>query len=103
MEPDLNSLIAILYCCFFILIIITYIFFRSAIPEKEKSPPRPPSILKKRPMAALRTEKITEKIDKPVLEYRIIVSNLRSTVTGGDIEVTILILFTYSTWTTWCR
>ncbi|KAL0893959.1 hypothetical protein ABMA27_014036 [Loxostege sticticalis] len=60
--------------------------YRSAIPEKEKSPPRPPSILKKRPMAALRTEKITEKIDKPVLEYRIIVSNLRSTVTGGDIE-----------------
>lgn len=53
---------------------------------RQKSPPRPPSILKKRPMAALRNEK---KTDKPSLEYRIIVSNLRNTVTGGDIEVNI--------------
>ncbi|CAG9783790.1 unnamed protein product [Diatraea saccharalis] len=59
---------------------------RTTTVEKEKSPPRPPSILKKRPMAALRTEKPTEKSDKPVLEYRIIVSNLRNTVTAGDIE-----------------
>ncbi|KAJ2952709.1 hypothetical protein O0L34_g7051 [Tuta absoluta] len=58
---------------------------RLSTPEKERSPPRPPSILKKRPMAALRTEK-TEKSDRPVLEYRIIVSNLRNSVTGGDIE-----------------
>ncbi|XP_047527701.1 polymerase delta-interacting protein 3-like [Vanessa atalanta] len=58
---------------------------RTTIVEKEKSPPRPPSILKKRPMAALRIENKTEKLDKPH-EYRIIVSNLRSTVTGGDIE-----------------
>lgn len=59
---------------------------RTAIIEKEKSPPRPPSILKKRPMAALRSENKTEKSEKPAHEYRIIVSNLRSTVTGGDIE-----------------
>ncbi|XP_013146154.1 PREDICTED: polymerase delta-interacting protein 3-like [Papilio polytes] len=59
---------------------------RTAIVEKEASPPRPPSILKKRPMAALRTEKKEDKAEKPVLEYRIIVSNLRNTVTGGDIE-----------------
>ncbi|XP_013195957.2 polymerase delta-interacting protein 3 isoform X1 [Amyelois transitella] len=56
------------------------------IAEKEKSPPRPPSILKKRPMAALRTEKTSEKMEKPNLEFRIIVSNLGNTVTGGDIE-----------------
>ncbi|CAG4989512.1 unnamed protein product [Parnassius apollo] len=59
---------------------------RSAVLEKDPSPPRPPSILKKRPMAALRNEKKEEKTEKPVLEYRIIVSNLRNTVTGGDIE-----------------
>ncbi|CAK1581859.1 unnamed protein product [Parnassius mnemosyne] len=59
---------------------------RSAVLEKDQSPPRPPSILKKRPMAALRNEKKEEKTEKPVLEYRIIVSNLRNTVTGGDIE-----------------
>ncbi|CAH2086415.1 unnamed protein product [Euphydryas editha] len=59
---------------------------RIAIAEKEKSPPRPPSILKKRPMAALRNENKTEILEKPAHEYRIIVSNLRSTVTGGDIE-----------------
>ncbi|XP_050344854.1 polymerase delta-interacting protein 3-like [Nymphalis io] len=58
---------------------------RTTIAEKEKSPPRPPSILKKRPMAALRIENKTEKLDKPY-EYRIIVSNLRSTVTSGDID-----------------
>ncbi|XP_059057005.1 polymerase delta-interacting protein 3-like [Achroia grisella] len=62
------------------------IMHRTMLSEKERSPPRPPSILKKRPMAALRNEKITEKNEKPVLEYRIIVSNLRNTVTGGDIE-----------------
>ncbi|XP_026329573.1 polymerase delta-interacting protein 3-like [Hyposmocoma kahamanoa] len=56
---------------------------RQSSPVRQKSPPRPPSILKKRPMAALRNEK---KTDKPSLEYRIIVSNLRNTVTGGDIE-----------------
>lgn len=55
--------------------------------EKEKSPPRPPSILKKRPMAALRSENKVEKIEKPATEFRIIVSNLRSSVTAGDIEV----------------
>ncbi|XP_063821822.1 polymerase delta-interacting protein 3-like [Ostrinia nubilalis] len=60
--------------------------YRSAVPEKEKSPPRPPSILKKRPMAALRTDTVEKKTEKPVLEYRIIVSNLRNTVTSGDIE-----------------
>lgn len=38
-------------------------------------------------MAAMRTEQTIPKIEKPVLEYRIIVSNLRNTVTGGDIEV----------------
>ncbi|XP_013182208.1 PREDICTED: polymerase delta-interacting protein 3-like [Papilio xuthus] len=59
---------------------------RTAIVEKESSPPRPPSILKKRPMAALRTEKKDDRTEKPILEYRIIVSNLRNTVTGGDIE-----------------
>lgn len=59
---------------------------RSAIIEKEKSPPRPPSILKKRPMAALRNDNKTEKSVKPNHEYRIIVSNLRNTVTSGDIE-----------------
>ncbi|KAI5637957.1 RNA recognition motif domain-containing protein [Phthorimaea operculella] len=58
---------------------------RLSTPEKDRSPPRPPSILKKRPMAALRSEK-PEKSDRPALEYRIIVSNLRNTVTGGDIE-----------------
>ncbi|CAB3224620.1 unnamed protein product [Arctia plantaginis] len=58
---------------------------RSAISDKDKSPPRPPSILKKRPMAALRTDTKIQKVDKP-LEYRIIVSNLRNTVTAGDIE-----------------
>ena len=61
--------------------------FRTNIAEKEKSPPRPPSILKKRPMAALRSDSKAQKPEKPHLEYRIIVSNLRSTVTGGDIEV----------------
>ncbi|XP_014370312.2 polymerase delta-interacting protein 3-like [Papilio machaon] len=61
-------------------------FQRTTIVEKEPSPPRPPSILKKRPMAALRTEKKEDKTEKPNLEYRIIVSNLRNTVTGGDIE-----------------
>ncbi|CAG4910614.1 unnamed protein product [Colias eurytheme] len=59
---------------------------RMAIREREISPPRPPSILKKRPMAALRMEKSEEDIEKPPLEYRIIVSNLRNTVTGGDIK-----------------
>ncbi|XP_032513985.2 polymerase delta-interacting protein 3-like isoform X2 [Danaus plexippus] len=59
---------------------------RTATIEKEKSPPRPPSILKKRPMAALRTENKVEKPEKSNHEYRIIVSNLRNTVTGGDIE-----------------
>lgn len=58
---------------------------RNTIVEKEKSPPRPPSILKKRPMAAMRSDKV-QKPEKPHLEYRIIVSNLRNTVTGGDIE-----------------
>lgn len=43
-------------------------------------------------MAALRTEKKEDKAEKPVLEYRIIVSNLRNTVTGGDIEVRIVII-----------
>lgn len=61
-------------------------FFRLPSPERQKSPPRPPSILKKRPMAALRNEK---KTDKPALEFRIIVSNLRNSVTGGDIEVSV--------------
>ncbi|XP_023948034.1 polymerase delta-interacting protein 3 isoform X2 [Bicyclus anynana] len=60
--------------------------FRSATIEKEKSPPRPPSILKKRPMAALRSENKIEKMEKPPTEFRIIVSNLRSSVTAGDIE-----------------
>ncbi|CAH0720899.1 unnamed protein product, partial [Brenthis ino] len=59
---------------------------RSTVIDKEKSPPRPPSILKKRPMAALRSENKTEKPEKPNHEYRIIVSNLRNTVTAGDIE-----------------
>ncbi|CAH2073801.1 unnamed protein product, partial [Iphiclides podalirius] len=59
---------------------------RSTNIEKEWSPPKPASILKKRPMAALRNDKKEEKSDKPALEYRIIVSNLRNTVTGGDIE-----------------
>ncbi|KAM3963003.1 polymerase delta interacting protein 3 [Aphomia sociella] len=62
------------------------IIHRTTLAEKERSPPRPPSILKKRPMAALRNENKVEKNEKPVLEYRIIVSNLRNTVTGGDIE-----------------
>ncbi|XP_026757849.1 polymerase delta-interacting protein 3-like [Galleria mellonella] len=62
------------------------IMHRTMLAEKERSPPRPPSILKKRPMAALRNDKKTEKNEKPILEYRIIVSNLRNTVTGGDIE-----------------
>ncbi|CAH2264054.1 jg16412 [Pararge aegeria aegeria] len=60
--------------------------FRSATIAKEKSPPRPPSILKKRPMAALRSENKVEKLEKPATEFRIIVSNLRSSVTAGDIE-----------------
>ncbi|KAJ8722674.1 hypothetical protein PYW07_003854 [Mythimna separata] len=59
---------------------------RTAVTEKEKSPPRPPSILKKRPMAALRSDTKAQKTEKSHLEYRIIVSNLRNTVTGGDIE-----------------
>uniref|UniRef100_A0A2A4JNG1 RRM domain-containing protein n=1 Tax=Heliothis virescens TaxID=7102 RepID=A0A2A4JNG1_HELVI len=59
---------------------------RTTVIEKEKSPPRPPSILKKRPMAALRTDQKVQKTEKPHLEYRIIVSNLRNTVTAGDIE-----------------
>ncbi|CAH0604743.1 unnamed protein product [Chrysodeixis includens] len=60
---------------------------RSAVIEKESSPPRPPSILKKRPMAALKSDSLKpQKPEKPVLEYRIIVSNLRNTVTAGDIE-----------------
>lgn len=59
---------------------------RTSIPEKEKSPPRPPSILKKRPMVALGTDNKAQKTEKNVLEYRIIVSNLRNTVTGSDIE-----------------
>nr|XP_021181347.2 polymerase delta-interacting protein 3 [Helicoverpa armigera] len=59
---------------------------RTTVIEKEKSPPRPPSILKKRPMAALRTDQKAQKTEKPHLEYRIIVSNLRSSVTAGDIE-----------------
>lgn len=54
---------------------------------REKSPPRPPSILKKRPMAALKIDKKEQEIEKPSLEYRIIVSNLRDTVTGADIKV----------------
>ncbi|XP_073943936.1 uncharacterized protein isoform X2 [Choristoneura fumiferana] len=62
---------------------------RSVPVERDLSPPRPPSILKKRPMAALRTEKKIEKPDKPNssnAEFRIIVSSLGSTVTAGDIE-----------------
>ncbi|XP_068629869.1 polymerase delta-interacting protein 3-like [Battus philenor] len=59
---------------------------RHTITETELSPPRPTSILKKRPIATLRNERKEEKTEKPVLEYRIIVSNLRNTVTGGDIE-----------------
>ncbi|XP_063531591.1 polymerase delta-interacting protein 3-like isoform X2 [Cydia strobilella] len=59
---------------------------RSAPVERDISPPRPPSILKKRPMAALRTEKKVERPEKPNTEYRIIVSSLGSTVTAGDIE-----------------
>ncbi|XP_047988553.1 polymerase delta-interacting protein 3-like [Leguminivora glycinivorella] len=59
---------------------------RSAPVERDVSPPRPPSILKKRPMAALRTEKKVERPEKPNTEYRIIVSSLGSTVTAGDIE-----------------
>lgn len=38
-------------------------------------------------MAALRSENKAEKPEKPNHEYRIIVSNLRNTVTSGDIEV----------------
>lgn len=78
-----------------LIIIILNNCIRSAapVPEKEKSPPRPPSILKKRPMAAMRTEKPVEKTEKPALEYRIIVSNLRNTVTGGDIEVIMYYVF----------
>lgn len=63
------------------------IISRTSVAEKEKSPPRPPSILKKRPMAALRSDAKAQKTEKSHLEYRIIVSNLRNTVTGGDIEV----------------
>ncbi|XP_061712367.1 polymerase delta-interacting protein 3-like [Cydia pomonella] len=59
---------------------------RSAPVERDISPPRPPSILKKRPMAALRTDKKVERPEKPNTEYRIIVSSLGSTVTAGDIE-----------------
>ncbi|XP_063359924.1 uncharacterized protein LOC134649140 [Cydia amplana] len=59
---------------------------RSAPVERDMSPPRPPSILKKRPMAALRAEKKVERPEKPNTEYRIIVSSLGSTVTAGDIE-----------------
>ena len=70
-------------------------FNRSAIIEKEKSPPRPPSILKKRPMAALRNDNKTEKSEKPNHEYRIIVSNLRNTVTSGDIEVCLIFDYIY--------
>lgn len=61
--------------------------FRTAITLKEKSPPRLPSILKKRPMAAMRSESKDQNVEKPNVEYRIIVSNLRNTVTGGDIQV----------------
>lgn len=60
--------------------------YRSAITDKEKSPPRLPSILKKRPMAALKNDTKVQKPDKTTLEFRIIVSNLRNTVTAGDIE-----------------
>lgn len=38
-------------------------------------------------MAALKSDTKIQKSEKPHLEYRIIVSNLRSTVTAGDIEV----------------
>lgn len=62
--------------------------------DREKSPPRPPSILKKRPMAALRTDKKSESAIERLSaaaaapkEYRIIVSNLRSSVTAGDVQV----------------
>lgn len=42
-------------------------------------------------MAAMRSDKV-QKPEKPHLEYRIIVSNLRNTVTGGDIEVYLLFI-----------
>lgn len=65
-----------------------FVDFRSAPSEREKSPPRLTSILKKRPMAALRSDKKTElKEEVAATEYRIIVSNLRNTVTSGDIQV----------------
>ncbi|KAG6442607.1 polymerase delta-interacting protein 3 isoform X2 [Manduca sexta] len=60
--------------------------YRTAVIEKEKSPPRPPSILKKRPMAALRSEKKDQVMEKSPIEFRIIVSNLRNTVTASDIQ-----------------
>lgn len=59
---------------------------RPTASERDMSPPRPPSILKKRPMAALRSDQMAQKSEKPAMEYRIIVSNLRNTVTGVDIE-----------------
>ncbi|CAK1545362.1 unnamed protein product [Leptosia nina] len=59
---------------------------RTAIREREKSPPHPPSILKKRPIAALRLDKKKTDIEKPTLDFRVIVSNLCTTVTGGDIK-----------------
>ncbi|XP_047510523.1 polymerase delta-interacting protein 3-like isoform X2 [Pieris napi] len=59
---------------------------RMMVRTREKSPPRPPSILKKRPMAALKIDKKEQDVEKPLLEYRIIVSNLRDTVTGADIK-----------------
>lgn len=62
-------------------------FSRPLVTEREVSPPRPPSILKKRPMAAMRSDQKAQKAEKSTTEYRIIVSNLRNTVTGGDIEV----------------
>lgn len=53
--------------------------------EKEKSPQRLPSILKKRPMAALRSEGKLENFDDSI-GYRIIVSNLSNIVTSTDIQ-----------------
>ncbi|XP_050681062.1 polymerase delta-interacting protein 3-like isoform X2 [Leptidea sinapis] len=59
---------------------------RTAITARDKSPPRPPSILKKRSMAALRMDQKEECTNKSAPEYRIIVSNLGNTVSGADIK-----------------
>nr|ABG42999.1 polymerase delta interacting protein 3 [Bombyx mori] len=59
---------------------------RTAISEREYSPPRPPSILKKRPRAALKSNNKAYNSDKTAPEFRIMVSSWKSTVTAGDIE-----------------